>query len=424
MIIPSVKSKLKELILESLNIKYTSESCQDQILTGNNYQSISLGDFQTAGFRTNRAEILDMVNFKNKKVLDLGSNFGEMSRSARSRGAYLVDGFEYDPFFIEIANMINSYNNITRVSFYKRDITTSNTFNENYDIVCAFSVFTYIQNIFDKIAEVTNELFILETHQLSNNFESVYLKNILPHFKYYRFLGNTDWGTNKNLDEHRAIIAFAKNQDVFSHALFENQIKCLLNDGYKGNLDLKNSNFKYLNIFLNKYSEPLKEGSDCALEFANKLILSVRECSKLSDYCHGLDGWIYWTFLLKGYIEFLKTNEVTPLNCYVVFLRKYYEDTQFDVTFGKIISEDTNLLPRIALRFQAMNDFQRGDFSRVHPIYLFNPTKNIERFSLLENGSTKKFSCSHIDGYHRIFAAKFFNLDNLPFIVKHNNINS
>ncbi len=217
--IPSVKDKLRDLILESLNISYLSESCQDSIQTGNHYQSVSLGDIQTTGFRTDRKEFLDQINFEGKKVLDLGSNLGEISRAARTKGAYLVDGFEYDQYFLEIANLINAYNGVTRVSFYQRDITDPYVYDERYDIVLAFSVFTYVHSVLERIAAITNQLFVLETHKLEGNLDSDYLKPVSQYFSHHRILGESEWGARFDASERRAVIVFAKEASVFSATL-------------------------------------------------------------------------------------------------------------------------------------------------------------------------------------------------------------
>ncbi len=218
----SVKNELKDLILSALKKKYTSESCQDNIKTGNHYQSIKLGDSYTQGFRTDRSDLLDSIDFAEKKVLDLGCNLGEMSRGARYRDAYLVDGFEYDTFFIEIGNMVNAYNNMSRVSFYQRDITDSSIYNEDYDIILAFSVYTYIKSVLKNISDICKGVLILETHQLKGNLESEYFANIDPHFKYRKVIAETDWGTNKEKSEKRVVIIFSNDKELIDSCIKKN----------------------------------------------------------------------------------------------------------------------------------------------------------------------------------------------------------
>jgi ribosomal protein L11 methylase PrmA len=129
-----------------------SESCCDSIQTGNHYQSVALGAETTEGFRSARTEILDRIDFADKDVLDLGSNLGELSRAARARGARLVDGYELDPFFVDVANTINAYTRTSRVSFHTRDITDPGAYTDDYDIVLAFSVAHYVYSVLDVLA--------------------------------------------------------------------------------------------------------------------------------------------------------------------------------------------------------------------------------------------------------------------------------
>jgi hypothetical protein len=216
---PSVKDELKDLILKSLSFQYMAKSCKDSIETGNHYQSLALGGTRTTGFRTDRRGFLDKISFEGKKVLDLGSNLGEISRAARNRGACLVDGFEYDPFFLEIAHLVNAYNDVTRVSFYQRDITDAIIYKEHYDIVLAFSVFTYVHSVLESIAEITDQLLIVETHKLEGNLESGYVQPVLPYFPYYHILGESEWGVRHEASERRAVIAFAKQESALATAL-------------------------------------------------------------------------------------------------------------------------------------------------------------------------------------------------------------
>jgi hypothetical protein len=211
---PDIKPELKELILAGLETHYISESCQDSIQTGNHYQSIRLGDLETTGFRSDRETILDRISFGDRTVLDLGSNLGELSRSARRRGARLVDGFEYDPFFVDMANAINTYNGTTRVSFFRRDITDPSVYEQNYDIVLALSVFVYISPIIDVISRVTKDLLVLETHRLDANLEGTYLEPVGRFFPHHRVIGESEWGLPHEPSDRRAIAVFAKSLDA------------------------------------------------------------------------------------------------------------------------------------------------------------------------------------------------------------------
>jgi SAM-dependent methyltransferase len=152
-----------------------------------------------------------LVDFRGARVLDLGSNLGEISRGARERGAVLVDGYEYDSYFVELAGAINVLRDATRTSFFRRDITKPEIYRERFDIVIAFSVFVYIRDLLDRIAAITDGVLLLETHRLDGNLESTYLEPIGRHFASHRILGQTEWAASQESVDERAVIAFAKS---------------------------------------------------------------------------------------------------------------------------------------------------------------------------------------------------------------------
>ena len=220
--IPSIRDGLRALIVRALQVDYDSQLGK----RGNRYQTVVLGDVEVRGMRTDRAEILDQVDFAGKKVLDLGCNVGEVSRAVRARGAALVDGYEIDPFFVEVAGAINVYRNETRVSFFQRDISDKSCYAEHYDIVLAFSVWAFLDDVLDRIAGVTDQLLIVETHELNqgphvDQFPGAppspssvheYLAAVSGWFPAYRILGRTD-------RERRAIIAFARDEATLAAGL-------------------------------------------------------------------------------------------------------------------------------------------------------------------------------------------------------------
>jgi SAM-dependent methyltransferase len=216
---PDLKPALRELLVSSLELPYQSHSCKDAIPTDNHYQSVVLGGVATSGFRSARESPLDRIDFEGKKVLDLGSNLGELSRAARARGASLVDGFEYDPYFVQIANAVNAYNDVTRVSFFERDITAPDAYRERYDVVLAFSVFIYIEPVLPLVAGITNDLLVLETHRLEGNLESYYIDPVRRFFPHFTAIGESEWGTHQTDAGTRAILAFARSEQVLHEAL-------------------------------------------------------------------------------------------------------------------------------------------------------------------------------------------------------------
>ena len=215
---PTARVHLEELIQWCLGLDYISESCKDGIQTGNRYQSVRLGDKTTQGFRSDRAGFLDRINFDSMRVLDLGSNLGEMSRAARARGADMVDGFEYDPFFVEVAQLLNAYNSTSRVSFFERDITDETSYQGRYDIVMAFAVWTYVAPMLEAISSLT-EVLLLETHNLQGNLQRDYVDPVSRYFPSSFALGESDWGKTQNPGGGRAVLVCAKSDDLLERAM-------------------------------------------------------------------------------------------------------------------------------------------------------------------------------------------------------------
>ena len=216
---PAIGPELRELILRGLGSRYISESGPDRVQTGNHYQSVTLGAETTSGFRSARSGILDQIAFDGKEVLDLGSNLGELSRAARARGARLVDGYELDPFFVDLANAINAYNRTTRVSFHERDISDPAAYTESYDIVLAFSVAHYVYAIVDVLSRITRQLLVVETHRLDDNLESRYIGPLRPRFPAHQVISMSEWSLRGDEAEQRAVIAFAKDRRALAGGL-------------------------------------------------------------------------------------------------------------------------------------------------------------------------------------------------------------
>ena len=210
---PTLLPGLRSLIADGLELPYRSVSSLNAIPTDNHYQSVLLDGHSTTGFRSSRRQLLDLFDLSGKRVLDLGSNLGELSRAARDAGASLVDGYEYDPFFVELSRLLAVYNRYTRVSFYERDITKADSFPPglSYDVVLAFSVFVYLGDVLHCIGNIS-ELLVLETHGLHDDLEPYYLSQICPHYPYYAIIEETEWGIRDQDPRRRLVICFGKSK--------------------------------------------------------------------------------------------------------------------------------------------------------------------------------------------------------------------
>ena len=148
-----------------------------------------------------------------KKVLDLGSNLGELSRAARERGARSWTASSTTRTSSAIANLINALNGVTRVSFSQRDIADLETYDQRYDIVLAFAVFAYISGAIPRIAQIADVL-VFETHKLDGDFEEHYVRPISKYFPAHRVIAASDWGMETDQQAIRAVIVFAKDEEI------------------------------------------------------------------------------------------------------------------------------------------------------------------------------------------------------------------
>ncbi|MDQ3820539.1 MAG: class I SAM-dependent methyltransferase, partial [Acidobacteriota bacterium] len=427
--VPTSKLELKELILKALGTQYTSESCKDRIQTGNHYQSITLGDRKTSGFRTSRDELLNRIDFKGKKVLDLGSNLGEISRAVRARGASLVDGFEYDPYFIETANLINAYNEVTRVSFYQRDITEPSVYVEQYDIVIALSVFTYVQTVLDKIAQITKQAFIVETHKLEGDLETAYLMPLLQHFPCYQILGESEWGIPLDNSQKRAVIIFAKDEAKLAAALDVSSIE--LNSSTEAGQPIEtqalaaSAPIRYIRIDVDRTSVHERFFSVFKFDTSSELLKTIAgteidldAIAQSHDAKHYVySGWVYWLLYIKGYLQYRESRTIGRGNIFYDYLVRYYIPRDHDPGLRELANR-LEAISRVAQRFRDFEFFHDQvvlDSSKVDniaPVVIIVRDQPADDWPFIyEVGSETPLRASTVDGYHRLFIAKLFGVE-------------
>jgi SAM-dependent methyltransferase len=399
--IPTVKRELKELILDALNRAYTS-SGKDGIETGNHYQSITLGDERTNGFRSDRAVFLDQIDFRAKRVLDLGANLGELSRAARARGAALVDGYEYDPFFVELAQMLNAYNGTTGVSFYERDITEPGIYREHYDIVLAFSVFTYIGGALERLAEVADEALVIETHKLDGNLESGYLGPVRKFLPVYEVLGESDWG--RSLPEHqtRAVIVFARHRAALDRVLGRrSSVKHCVTK-----LDVQRTALQEL--FFERWRLPRGER---LLNEVRAMDIDLEKAAEDPDLLTTpYSGQTYWLVFLKGYCQFQDAGVLGPGNIYYDYITKYYASRGHDPGLCDAFKDRLFALQRVAARFGDVDRFRHSPHAYTpEPVVVFRGTDPAaDELTVYELDRSEPLQACAVDGWHRLFAARVF----------------
>jgi SAM-dependent methyltransferase len=428
---PSIRPDLRRVVQLALDLPYKSESCQDAIPTDNHYQSITLGNTTTLGFRTARGEILDWIDFKGKTVLDLGCNLGELSRAARERGATLVDGFEYDPFFVELAQAVAAHNSTTRVSFYERDITAAKTYSDlHYDVVLAFSVFIYIKPLLHLIARAT-DLLIVETHELEDNLESYYLNNICPHFPYFAIIGESEWGTTQPNFKRRYVVAFAKREaDLHSLLAAGNDRSALPPswarvtrlpppDSLAGSrlIDLDVPRTRLHKRFFSTF--PFDSPSDI-ITALGEMEFSLDRLARSEDLRrYGADGWMYWALFVKGYTQFRTTGTVGPGNAYFDYLTNYYVQQGHNPGIVGELSDPSRGAERVRRRYadfarlqeQASGESTVDSVSPVRATVSDPPSE--PPYYFYEVGGGPGIPVRAIDGWHRLLSASLADIRTL-----------
>jgi SAM-dependent methyltransferase len=399
--IPTVKQELRELILDALKRAYSS-SGKDGIETGNHYQSVMLGGEHTNGFRSDRAEFLDQIDFRGKRVLDLGANLGELSRAARARGAGLVDGLEYDPFFVEVAQMLNAYNATTGVSFYERDITDPAIYREHYDVVLAFSVFTYIGGVLERLTEVTDEALVLETHKLDGNLESDYIGPVRKYLPSYEVLGESDWGRSLPEHETRAVIVFARHRAALERVLGRrSSVRHRVTK-----LDVQRTALQEL--FFERWRLPRGERLLSEVRAMDLDLDRVAEAPDLISTPYG--GQTYWLIFLRGYCQFQDAGTLGPGNIYYDYITKYYAPRGHDPGLCEAFKDRLFALQRVAARFGDVDRFRHSPHAYVpEPVTVFQSSDAAsDQLTVFELERNEPLHACAVDGWHRLFAARVF----------------
>jgi SAM-dependent methyltransferase len=444
--VPTLKDELRALIVRYLELRYVSESCKDGIRTENRYQSVNLGELQSAGIRSARDEVLDQIDFSGKRVLDLGSNLGELSRGARARGAELVDAFEHDEFFIELAAAIDSFAQVTRVSHHRRDITDPSIYVDSYDVVLAFSVFVYIEPVLEQIASITDGVLVLETHRLEDNLEDYYVRVVGRHLPHYAILGESDWDARLGDEQdRRAIVAFARDEPTLLEALSDSGAEAgppqVLRSALARRLDWSDPP-REVEIDLGM---PPKE----ALQSRFFMMFRFDSMAELLDAVDGIEidldalaksievrnllaeGWVYWFLFTKGYLQYARTGEIGQGNVYFDYLVRYFLEQGHDPGAHPELSDHPLAVERVARRFRDFDLLRAQGAVSPEPDPGTNPVRitvsDLPRdppLQLYEVGADAPIPVRNIDGWHRLCSARLSGLSSYPCEAVPENLHS
>lgn len=391
--VPSLRADLRELVIKATKVPYVARSIFQSIQTGNNYQTLDLGRMQRRGGRPSRENFLFQLDLRGKTVLDIGANTGENSRIARKLGASLVDGYEYDPYFVEIGRAINAVSGMTRVSLFQGDCTKPELFaGMKYDVVLALAVWVYMQKTMQRIAEITDTM-IFETHTLDHGMD-FYYSSVLPHFPHAIALGLTE--NPKDPHKGRKFVVFGKHLDKLQQ--------------------LVKREFLYVrpyfdNTFIKAHNRLDKKA---ILELAEGFLgkhgnLSIVPPAR--DYRFG--SQIYFEIFLAGLSQYLKSNmRVDPQNIYVDFLKKGITDGQIDPGLTEIAQNESWISRKIANKYEDALNIINGNVDFVPPVEIIANPSGTLKFTTTR-GET--IACEIFDGHHRFFMCELAGVERIHY---------
>ncbi len=388
--VPSLHKALEKVIVDAVSVPYVARSVRDGIRTGNSYQTIALKESTTAGRQT-RMNMLSKINFGNKTVLDLGANTGEMSRSVRRLGASLVDGYEYDPYFVQIGRAVNAAVGVTRVSLFQGDCTNPGLYsNMRYDHILALNVWVYICDIIEHLPNISPVL-IFETHTLDHGM-NFYYERVVPFYPYCACLGLTDLGDDPH--KSRAFIIFTTSPELIEKHATRQFVRVRP---------------YFPNTFVDRHGPLGKEDFwDLA---AHCHSISHQDDASDQSKEFGREG--YFERLLAGLHEFrLSGNRVLNENVYLNFLTNAVKSGIIDARIAPIAENPVWMKRKVANKFEDMINIFSGNPDRVPPLRLTRSDEGTLHFTLLDGQDVR---CSVIDGHHRFFAAQMAGLDTIHF---------
>lgn len=406
----SIQSDIEKTIMTHLKTSAVSLSSHEAKRTGNAYQAIRLGDRVIAGFRSAERHIFAGVDLKNKTVLDLGSNLGEVARDAARGGATSVLGIEYDPYFVQMSRLIAAHGDLGNVSFIQGDLTRPETYKGKYDIVVALSVFTYVKGFIARLAEMTDELLILETHAVKQNWHRQYIRLLRSHFAYVAVVGVSDHKASSTSEWRYLLFCSQKPLD----GILATRARDLRSSQGLLTLDMSRSTFRHLDRVLEVIDAA--PGNFEQVLAAATTHLRARPAEEAFEQIARLGlvaAPLYWCHFLAGYEQYRAARGLDRRNTYYRLIAQLVERELYDGAFGSIVKRPDGGIPRLELRYQAMDRMlEAGDGgASLDPVILYDilgrehfPAKG-PVFQIFVNESGETVCPLALDGHHRTFAA-------------------
>lgn len=415
-----LQTEIRALLEGFLDRQVTSVSAHQK--TGNSYQSVMFADAVRKGFRDVRVNALAGIDVKGKTVCDLGANLGETARDLSRRGARRVDAYEYDHFYNRVASYITAYNGIPDVNHFQADVSQPGFMRHDYDITICLSAFNLVRKNLDHICGKTNDLIIIETHEISDaSWRSFYVDKITPthpHWCCFGVISNSDEFAKKR----RLWLAFSKEKLNRFYTRRETD----LIPGAEGvtEVDLSRSEFDYLDSI----DRVLPPGNDpVTASNVRKNVERLRdlemELTAGNPPDISMSGVAYWLALVVGISDLRREQTVTPQNTYVTWMRRGIEAGKIDPGLRPMLKTPVKFHEYASARLTALEAALRkrdiGVFRGLPTVYNASPAHpSLPRHKTLylsESGTS--VYTPWLDGHHRVFVMRILGIKKTPMML-------
>ena len=178
--------------------------------------------------------------------------------------------------------------------------------------------------------------------------------------------------------------------------------------------------------------------STFAFDSADELLAAVAEMQfDLSTMVRNRDlrsmysGWLYWLLYVKGYLQYAESGTVGSGNVYFDYLTKYYlprahdaRPRTHDAAIAREFADPEVVVERVTRRFRDVDFFgelyrehagkEQGWLDRVAPVRVIVSDPPPDNPPLVyEVGSDRPLKPRLIDGWHRLFSAALFGIEQL-----------
>jgi len=401
---------LEKLIMNGLSTKLTSSNPEFKTITGNLYQSLQLYSHELGGFRTPRENLFSGIRVSGKTVADYGSNLGEISRMVALLGAAQVNSYEYEPYFVLMARLINILLGYESIRTYLADISTAAPYKDDVDISVALSVDTFISSQLANVAQHTRELLVYESHAVEKAVVSDLLKKLMSHFPHVALVDAFDHG--KGLRSWRALcLASRFPLDEVIHARFDK-----VNSNIRLNINLSRSNF----VFWTR-AEGLSASWADHVRRANMELqchgVDVHEHACEEVAAKGIAGSkLYWSTFTVG-LDQARQGVRLEENPYFELLNRLIDRKMYDQLLGILRESKPDIfLDRIRSRLKLFS----LNSESLQPITINGlwsaSEKNVRRTgnSVYLSECCQSYAAIIFDGFHRLYAALLHGLSMCP----------